>query len=121
MLLKLLFGYDALLNLSGLTGPLAEVVELGAAHNTMAHNFDPAYTGTVVRESPLDTDTVADAANGETLADAAALHLDNDALEVLEPLAVAFNDLDVYANGIADLELGEVCSELLFFELSDDV
>lgn len=119
--LFLLLGNDALFDLRSLTGPVAKVIELSPANNTMANDLDMADTGAVVREGSLNTDAVAYAANGEGLADAAALHLDDDAFKVLKPLAVAFNDLDVNTHGVADLELGEVGTKLLFFELSDDV
>ena len=119
--LFLLLGNDALFDLRSLTGPVAKVIELSPANNTMANDLDMADTGAVVGEGSLHTDAVAYAANGEGLADAAALHLDDDAFKVLKPLAVAFNDLDVNTHGVADLELGEVGTKLLFFELSDDV
>ena len=119
--LFLLLGNDALFDLRSLTGPVAKVIELSPANNTMANDLDMAGTGAVVGEGSLNADTVADTANGEGLADAAALHLDDDAFKVLKPLAVAFNDLDVNTHGVADLELGEVGTKLLFFELSDDV
>ena len=119
--LFLLLGNDALFDLRSLTGPVAKVIELSPANNTMANDLDMADTGAVVGEGSLNTDAVAYAANGEGLADAAALHLDDDAFKVLKPLTVAFNDLDVNTHGVADLELGEVGAKLLFFELSDDV
>ena len=119
--LFLLLGNDALFDLRSLTDPVAKVIELSPANNTMANDLDMADTGAVVGEGSLNTDAVAYAANGEGLADAAALHLDDDAFKVLKPLAVAFNDLDVNTHGVADLELGEVGTKLLFFELSDDV
>ncbi len=119
--LFLLLGNDALFDLRSLTGPVAKVIELSPANNTVANDLDMADTGAVVGEGSLNTDAVAYAANGEGLADAAALHLDDDAFKVLKPLAVAFNDLDVNTHGVADLELGEVGTKLLFFELSDDV
>ena len=53
--------------------------------------------------------------------DAAALHFDDDAFKILEPFAVSFNDLNVYANGVTDFELGKIGTKLLFFEFSDDV
>ena len=117
----LLLGNDALFDLRSLTGPVAKVIELSPANNTMANDLDMADTGAVVGEGSLNTDAVAYAANGEGLADAAALHLDDDAFKVLKPLAVAFNDLNVNTHGVADLELGEVGTKLVFFELSDDV
>ena len=116
-----LFGNDTLLDLSGLTGPLTEVVQLRPADNAVANDLDPADAGAVVGESPLNANAVADSADCEALADTAALHLNHDTFEVLEPLAVAFNNLDEDANGVADLELGKICSKLLFFELTDDV
>lgn len=119
--LFLLLGNDALFDLRSLTGPVAKVIELSPANNTMANDLDMADTGAVVGEGSLNTDAVAYAANGEGLADAAALHLDDDAFKVLKPLAVAFNDLNVNTHGVADLKLGEVGTKLLFFELSDDV
>ncbi len=119
--LFLLLGNDALFDLRSLTGPVAKVIELSPANNTVANDLDMADTGAVVGEGSLNTDAVAYAANGEGLADAAALHLDDDAFKVLKPLAVTFNDLDVNTHGVADLELGEVGTKLLFFELSDDV
>ena len=119
--LFLLLGNDALFDLRSLTGPVAKVIELSPANNTMANDLDMADTGAVVGEGSLNTDAVAYAANGEGLADAAALHLDDDAFKVLKPLAVALNDLDLNTHGVADLELGEVGTKLLFFELSDDV
>lgn len=119
--LFLLLGNDALFDLRSLTGPVAKVIELSPANNTVANDLDMADTGAVVGEGSLNTDAVAYAANGEGLADAAALHLDDDAFKVLKPLAVAFNDLNVNTHGVADLELGEVGTKLLFFELSDDV
>ena len=119
--LFLLLGNDALFDLRSLTGPVAKVIELSPANNTVANDLDMADTGAVLGEGSLNTDAVAYAANGEGLADAAALHLDDDAFKVLKPLAVAFNDLDVNTHGVADLELGEVGTKLLFFELSDDV
>ena len=119
--LFLLLGNDALFDLRSLTGPVAKVIELSPANNTVANDLDMADTRAVVGEGSLNTDAVAYAANGEGLADAAALHLDDDAFKVLKPLAVAFNDLDVNTHGVADLELGEVGTKLLFFELSDDV
>lgn len=112
--------YDAFLDLCGLTCPLAEVVQLSPANNTMTNDLDTTNAGAVVGEGPLNADTVADTANGEGLADAAALHLNNDSLEVLKPLVIALDNLNEYTNGVANLELGEVGAKLLFFELSDD-
>lgn len=119
--LILLLGNDALFNLRSLTGPVAKVIELSPADNTVANDLYAADTGAVVGKGSLNTDAVAYAANGEGFADAAALHLYDDAFEILKSLAIAFNDLNVNTHCVADLELGEVGAKLLFFELSDDV
>lgn len=88
----MLLGNDAFFDLCSLTGPLTEVIELRPADNAVANNFDPADARAVIGESPLNAYTVADTANGESLADAAALHFDDDAFKILEPFAVSFNE-----------------------------
>ena len=69
-------------------------------------------------ESPLNTYTVADTANGESLADAAALHFDDDAFKILEPFAVSFNDLNVYAKNVSPISsLGRIRNEAALFRV----
>lgn len=48
------------------------------------------------------------------LAHTATLNLDDDALKVLETFAIAFDNLHEDADGVANLNLGQVCTELLF-------
>ena len=87
----------------------------------MTDHFDAADARAVIREGTLDADAVGHTTDGKGLADAAALHLDDDAFKVLQSFTVAFDDLHENANGIADFQLGQVASELFFFEFTNDV
>ena len=58
---------------------------------------------------------------GLGLAAAAALHLDDDAFEVLQTLVSALHDLHVHPDLIADLQLRQVGTQLFFFQFFDDV
>ena len=72
--------------MAAFTYAIAQIEQLGAANLTMAQHFDAADAGAVVGEGPLYADTVGYPADGEGLANAAALNLNNDAFEVLKPL-----------------------------------
>ena len=116
-----LLGNDALLDLSGLTNAITDVIELRTTNNAMTNNIDMTDGGAVIGERALNADAVAHTTDGEGPAETAALHLDNDTLKVLKTLTGTFNDLNVYADGIADLKLGKIGTELLFFEFLNDV
>ena len=68
----------------------------------------------------LDADSVGNFPDGESGAVCAAIDLDHDALEGLDALLLAFDDLDVNANPIADAEFGQVLAEAPLFELLDN-
>ena len=87
----------------------------------MTDDFDAADARAVVREGTLYADAVGHTTDGEGLADAAALNLDDDAFKVLQSFPIAFNDLHEYANGVADFQLGQIASELFFFEFTNYV
>ena len=80
-------------------GPLADavaqVVELRAAHVTAGRDLDPLDLRRVQRERPLDTDAEGLLADGERLAGAVALTLDDDALEDLGATPRALDHLEV--------------------------
>ena len=59
--------------------------------------------------------------NGEGLLKTAVLLRDDDALEDLDTLAGAFLDLDMNADGIADVDDGHFLFQLLGFELFDEI
>src|SRR5688572_5078011 len=83
------------LNLRGLPGPAAQVVELGAADIAEGHDLDLRDDRRVHGERALDADAEAHLAHGEGLAHAGALAADDRALEHLDALAVAFDDAHV--------------------------
>src|SRR5947209_12923822 len=101
-------GLALLLDLGGLAAQLAEVVELGAAHVAARHDLDLLHDRGVHREGALDTDAEADLADGEGLADPAALAPDDDALEDLDAGAVALDHADVDLDGVTRPERGDV-------------
>jgi hypothetical protein len=70
----------------------------------------------VEREGPLDPDAERLLPDGERLAHAGALPLDDDALEDLDAPALAFDDLEMHTHGVAGLELRQVGSQLSLLE-----
>jgi hypothetical protein len=70
----------------------------------------------VHRERSLDADAERLLADGEGLAHAGALALDDDPFEGLGTAALAFDNQEVHANGIAGLELRQVGSQLSLLE-----
>lgn len=113
-------GDNTFTNLRGFTGQVAEVVQLRSANNTVTDDLDAADAGAVVGEGTLNADAVSNVTDGEGLADAATLHFDDDTLEVLQTLFVAFDNFVSNADGVADLKLRQVGSQLFFFQLADD-
>ena len=100
-------------DLGSLAYAAAQVVQLRAANLTAANDLELSNVRGVYREGLLDAYAVRDAANGNRLVNASVLLGNDDALEHLDTLAVAFLDLCVYLNGIADLQLRKVVLELL--------
>src|SRR5205085_7462176 len=97
-----------LLDLRGLSDPVAQVVELGPAHVAPNRHLDLLDDRRVHGERALDTDAEADLADLEGLAQARALAADDDALEQLDPLPVALDHADVHLHGVAGGEVGDV-------------
>ena len=73
------------------------------------------------RERLFNAYAVRDAADGNRLVNAGVLLGNDNALENLNTLAVAFLNLRVYLNGIADLELRQVALELLLGQYFDQI
>src|SRR5271154_1443142 len=72
------------------------------------------------REDSLDADAVRNLAHGKRRAIGAAVHFDHDAFEGLDALLLAFDDLDVNANRVADTEFRQVLAQAPLFELLDN-
>ena len=98
----------AFLDASGLTDPITQVEELGAADLTLTPDFDSKNDRRVEWEGPLDTLACHDAPNckGRPYR-AASLDLDHRSGEDLDPLLLTLTDLDVYIDGITYLESTE--------------
>src|SRR5690606_343584 len=104
-------GLALLLDLRLLAAQRAQVVQLGATHVTARHDRDRLDGRRVHGERALDADAEADLADGERLADPAALAGDDDALERLDAGAVALDDLDVDLERVTGTELRDVAAQ----------
>src|SRR5690606_38612727 len=108
----LLLPADVGLEAGGLAAQLAQVVELGAAAASAAHDRDLADERRVDREDSLHALAEGDLPHGHGAACAlAVLAGDDDALERLYARAVALRDLVVDPHGVAGVEVGDVVPE----------
>src|SRR5215218_1513059 len=105
-------GAALLLDLRGPAGPIAQVVELGPADVAPGDQLDLGDAGRVHREGPLDADAERDLADGEGLAQAAALAAQDEALEDLDPLPAPLDHADVHLDGVAGPEVGQIVTQL---------
>ena len=112
-------GVAALADAGALADPAAQVVELCAPHVTAGRDLDPLDLRRVHGERALHADAEGLLADREGLAHALALALDDHALEHLGPAARALDDLEVDADAIARLELGDA-AQLGALESVDD-
>jgi hypothetical protein len=99
----------------------AQVVQLRAAHVADRLHLDLLDLRRVERERPLDADPEGLLADGERLAHARALALDDNALEDLDAATLSLDHLEVDANGVACLELRQVRPQLALFEELDGI
>ena len=102
-----LLGADvaALADPGALADAVAQVVELGAADVAAGGDLDLLDLRRVHGERALHADAERLLADGEGLARAVALALDDDALEDLGAAARALDDLEVDADAVARLEV----------------
>ena len=92
------------LNLGGLTAEVAQVVQLGTTNLTTTHYGDGIHTRGVQRESTLNTYAVRVTTDGEGLTDGTVATSDDHAFKSLQTLTGTFDNLHLYANGVANLE-----------------
>src|SRR5215210_1443630 len=114
-------GVALLLDLGGLAAQLTEVVELRAAHVTAGDDLDLLDDRSVHREGALDAHAEAHLADGERLADAAALAADDHTLEDLDAGAVALDDADVHLDGVPGAEARDVVAQRVGVECVEGV
>ena len=108
------------LDLGGLALQTAQVIELRTAHLTTADDLDMINAGRMQRERALYADAVADAANREGFAAGAVAAGDYSAFKRLKTFAVTFNNLYEHAQGVANVEVGPIGTELRLFDGLDD-
>jgi hypothetical protein len=65
----------------------------------------------VQRERPLNPDPERDLPNRERLADPSTRTTQHDALEDLDPLAIALDHADVNLDGVAGTEIGDIVAQ----------
>src|SRR3954454_23960318 len=112
-------GVAALAHPGTLANATAQVVELGAPHVAAGRDLDLLDLRRVQRERALDADAEGLLADGEGLADALALALDDHALEDLRTATRALDDLEVDLDAIPGLEAGHA-AQLRALERVDD-
>src|ERR1035437_7280327 len=108
----------AFLDAGPFTDLLAEVVQARASHDTALRDFDAIDARAVQQERPFHADTVRDATDGDRLAEAAALADRHHALEHLDALFAALDDLRVDLDGVVRAEFRD---GRLFLFLLDQV
>src|SRR5262249_31954511 len=87
-----------------LAGAAAQVIELGPPHRAAPHHVDRGDPRRIEREDALDPFAVGNLAQGEVRVEPGILAGDAHPLEGLDALALAFDDLDADAHGVARLE-----------------
>ena len=108
------------LDLGSLALQRTQVVQLGAANLTTTDHFNVVDAGAVQRERTLDADAVRHATHGERLTDAAIALGHHSAFKSLKTLAAAFHNLHENANGVTDVELGQIGAELSLLDGTND-
>ena len=110
---------QTLLDLCTLTDAVTQVVQLRSADLAAADCLHGDDGGRVYGEDLLAAYAVGDAADGDSLIDAAVLLGDDGAFESLIALAAAFLYADGDTHGIADVQFGQFGLHVLFAENFD--
>lgn len=98
---------------------VAEVEEASATDDATGDDLEFFDAGRMHQKDALDTYVEADLAHGERASCAGAVSFDDDPLENLNALLVAFDDFVVDADCVADPEDGLAGAELRRFELGE--
>jgi hypothetical protein len=104
-------------NAGSLTAEVTEVEQACAAHDTVADNLELIDARRVLNKDAFDPNAEADFAYRKGAAGTCSVSLEDDTLEDLDPLFVAFNDLVVDTNCVTDAKLCETGSKLRGFDL----
>src|SRR5471030_176481 len=101
---ELALGVGVLGDAARLAAQIAQVIELGAAHDALTDDFDFPDARTVEREHALHAFAERDLADGERGVHAVVLARDAEAFVDLQTLAGALLHLDVHLEGVARFE-----------------
>ena len=108
-----LLSSDIFLNLRCLTYTVTQIVQLGTSYLTGADGVNLGNVGGVDGESLLNAYAVGNTSYGEGLGDTAAVLSDNGAFEHLDSFLVTLFDLVVHANGVTNVDRGNLILQLL--------
>src|SRR5262245_12639621 len=111
----------ALAERRGLADALPQEVQLGPADLAVADDLDLLDPRAVDLERPLHADAAGDPPDGDRPGDAAAAEPHDGALEHLDPLAVALDDLGRHLDRVTRSDLGQVSAELVGDDFVEDV
>jgi hypothetical protein len=110
------------LDAGGLADPVAEVVQLGATHITLADDFDVLNDRRVEGKDSLDADAKADLPHVEGRTSAiAALASDDHALVDLDTFAATLNDANIDTHSVTRRKFWDVIAQLRGFDLFDRI
>src|SRR5690606_20652397 len=105
----------------GLTGPFPQVVEAGPPHVAPPHHLDLVNARRVQGEGPLHPDALGHLADGEGLAEPAAVAAQDDAFKHLDALPVGLHHFDVDPHRIPGAKIRHIVPHLLLFQLANDI
>ena len=105
----------------GLADAIAQEVELRPADLAVPDDLDLLDPWAVDLERPLDPDATRDPPDGDRPGDPAAAKAHHDALEDLDPLPVALDDLRRDLHGVARRDLGKIRPELVTVEVNETI
>lgn len=117
--LSVLAGKANLANTGSLATTTTEIVQARTTHATSCYHLDFLGAWVVQGKSFFDADTVGDFADGIGGVHGATLTLDNDALENLDTLLIAFDNPNVDLDGIAGAEIRMIDAHLLLIDSFD--
>ena len=100
----------AFFDTGGFSAQFAQVIKFRAANTTTANHVNMVNNSRVKRENAFDADAEADFSDSYGFARAAVFAGNYDAFKNLQTFLVAFLDADVYLQGVARLERGNVFS-----------
>ena len=113
--------FDDFFYLGSLADSSSEIVQLRTSYLASSDDLNLLDLRRMQRPCLLNADSVGVLSDGECRSDTSALLLEHNALEYLDSLTVSFFDLRGNADGVAYVELRDLCLELSSFDVFNDV